>query len=143
MLELSRVLAFVEVSRRLERRDETKTGYDRWPTCDERLKSLLQSIKPESINENTLVFPSPKGKAIGLSNFNDRAWNTILTELNLKVKDGIEMTTYNCRETFITLQIMAGRSDTQVGKWVGNKSQVIQKHYLEGNKMGYIAPEEV
>lgn len=78
-----------------------------------------------------------------MSNFNDRAWTTILTELNLKFKDGVEITTYNCRDTFITLQVMAGRSDTEVGKWVGNKSQVVQKHYLEESELGYIAPEEI
>lgn len=111
--------SIVEVSGRLERRDETKTRYNRWFTCGKRLKGLLQSIKPETFDDSTLIFPSPKGKTIGLSNFNDRAWTTILTELGLKFKDGVEITTYNCRDTFITLQITAGRSDTEVGRWVG------------------------
>jgi len=128
--------SIVEVSGKLERRTETKTGIRRWFTCGERLQTLLQSIKPEVITDETLVFPSPKGKAIGLSNFNDRAWNTILNQLNLKIKDGVEMTAYNCRDTFITLQCVNGITSTQVARWVGNSSKVIEEKYLDfiGNK---------
>ncbi|GAB4364957.1 MAG: hypothetical protein Kow00121_01080 [Elainellaceae cyanobacterium] len=135
--------SILELKGRLERRNETKTGVKRWFTCGARLQALLESIKPETITENTLVFPSPKGKAIGLSNFSDRAWGTVLGELGLQYRDGVKMTPYNCRDTFITIQCANGATSTQVAKWVGNSSKVIEEKYLDKLQISQIKPKEV
>jgi integrase len=53
-------------------------------------------------------------EAIGESNFASRAWKKVLTGLELEYKDGIKMTPYNCRDTFITLQAVQGNSSTTI-----------------------------
>jgi integrase len=133
----------VEVSGRLVRHEETKTAVKRWFSCTPKLQALLQSIKPESPDPESLVFPSPKGGAIGISNFNDRAWMSILAKLELTEKHDIKMTVYNCRDTFITLQALAGQSSTTVARWVGNRSDIIEKKYLDKLKLEHLRPSEV
>lgn len=44
------------------------------------------------------MLPSPKGGAIGESDFGDRAWKNALAGLGLAAKDSIRMAPYNCRE---------------------------------------------
>jgi integrase len=135
--------SIIELKGRLERREETKTGVKRWFTCGARLEALLEAIRPEVITSETLVFPSPKGKAIGLSNFNDRAWGKVLESLDLLYKDGVKMTAYNCRDTFITIQCANGSTSTQVAKWVGNSSKVIEANYLDKLQISQIKPKEI
>lgn len=112
--------SIVEVSGRLERRYEDKTAVKQWFSCPPRLKELLQQIRPEIFGSDDLVFPSPTGKAMVESNFSDRAWSRILEKVGLASKDGIKMTPYNCRDTFITLQATQGNSSTTIARWVGN-----------------------
>lgn len=72
--------------------------------------------------------------AIKLSNFNDRAWKTILTQLGLYEKDGRKMTLYSTRRTWITAQVVAGNSSDslaetwheRIAAWAGNSAQVIE-----------------
>lgn len=135
--------SIIEMKGGLERREETKTGVKRWFTCGNRLQSLLQSIKPEQCNPDDLVFPSPKRKAIGLTNFGDRAWTGILEPLGLLHKDGVKMTPYNCRDTFITIQCANGATSTEVTGWVGNSSKVIETNYLDKLQLSQIKPKEV
>lgn len=135
--------SIVEVSGRLERRFEDKTAVKRWFSCPQRLQKLLQEIRPEEVGPDDLVFPSPKGKAIVESNFSDRAWSKILGKVGLARKDGIKMTPYNCRDTFITLQAMQGNSSTTIARWVGNSSKVIEERYLDRMKLDHLRPSDV
>ena len=135
--------SIVEVSGSLVRREETKTGVKRWFSCTPRLQALLQSIKSDSPDPTALVFPSPKGGAIRESNFSDRAWKSVLTKLELAEKDGIKMTPYNCRDTFITLQATQGNSSTTIARWVGNSSKVIEEKYLDKLKLEHLRPAEI
>lgn len=140
--------SIVEVSGKLVRRKTTKTGVKRWFTCPSKLQALLQSIRPESPDPDDLVFPSPKGGAIGESNFSDRAWKNILTSLGLNTKDGVKMTPYNCRDTFITLQAMPvdgrpGNSSTTIARWVGNSSKVIEEKYLDKLRLEQLRPTDI
>jgi integrase len=134
--------SIVEVSGKKVRRNEDKTGVKRWFSCTPKLQELLQSIKPENPHPQTLVFPSPKGGAIGETNFSDRAWKTILTNLELATKNDIKMTPYNCRDTFITLQAMQGNSSTTIARWVGNSSKVIEEKYLDRLRLEHLRPTE-
>ena len=135
--------SIVEVSGKLERRKEDKTAVKRWFSCPPRLQTLLQSIRPDKPAAEALVFPSPKGKAIVESNFVDRAWSSILTKLGLETKDGVKITPYNCRDTFITLQAMQGNSSTTIARWVGNSSKVIEQKYLDRMKLDHLKPTDV
>lgn len=84
--------SIVEVSGKLTRRNETKTGKDRWFSCYPKLQTLLVSIRPENPDPNNLVFPAAKGGAISETNLNQRGWSTVLAGLGLDQKEGIKMT---------------------------------------------------
>ena len=134
----------VEVSGTLTHRTTTKTGVKRWFNCQgTRLQSLLQSMRPETPDPDALVFPAPKGGAIRESNFKDRAWDKILANLDLTFKNGIKMTPYNARDTFITLQATQGHSSTKIARWVGNSSKVIEEKYLDKLKLEHLRPTDI
>lgn len=135
--------SIVEVSGKKERREETKTSVKRWFTCTPRLQALLQEIRPEVPDPEALVFPAPKGGAISEKNFNQRGWYGVVSSLGLQNKEGIDMTLYNCRDTFITLQALAGYSSTTIARWVGNSSKVIEERYLDKLKMASLRPADV
>ena len=135
--------SIVEVSGKLVRRTETETGVKRWFSCTPKLQALLCSIRPEHPQLDDLVFPAPKGGEIHASNFKDRAWNKVLTQLGLEMKEGVKMTPYNCRDTFITLQAIHGNSSTTIARWVGNSSQVIEEKYLDKLQLEHLRPTEV
>jgi integrase len=107
------------------------------------LRQLLLEIRPANLKADDLVFLSPKQGAIGETNFSDRAWSKILSSLKLGVKDGVKMTPYNCRDTFITLQALAGHSSTTIARWVGNSSQVIEAKYLDRLKLENLQPSDI
>jgi integrase len=135
--------SIVEVAGKQVRRKETKTGVDRWFSCPARLQEMLKAIRSKAPAPDALVFVSPKGGAIGESNFGDRAWKKILTELGLYMKDGMKMTPYNCRDTFITLQAVEGVSSTTIARWVGNSSKVIEEKYLDKVRIEHLRPRDV
>jgi integrase len=135
--------SIVEVSGKLVRREETKTGVKRWFSCTPKLQKLLRSIRPKDFQLDDLVFAAPKGGAIHETNFKDRAWNKILSRLELDVKDGVKMTPYNCRDTFITLQAMQGNSSTTIARWVGNSGEVIEEKYIDKLKLEHLRPTEI
>ncbi|MEB3230195.1 MAG: DUF3596 domain-containing protein [Leptolyngbyaceae bacterium] len=136
--------SIVEVSGVLTHRKETKTGVNRWFNCQgTRLQTMLQTIKPKNIQSDDLVFPSPRGGIIRESNFSDRAWNKALTSLGLETKNGVKMTLYNTRDTFITLQATQGHSSTKIARWVGNSSKVIEEKYLDKLKLEHLRPTDI
>lgn len=135
--------SIVEVSGKLTRRDETKTGKSRWFSCYPKLQSLLVSIRPENPNPDDLVFPAPKGGGISETNLNQRGWSTVLAGLGLGQKEGIKMTLYNCRDTFITLQAVQGTASNVIARWVGNTADVIDKKYIDKMKLDHIKPHEI
>ncbi len=133
--------SMVAVNGAMVHRKETKTGGKRWFTCPARLQELLQSLSRGGKDE--LVFPSPTGKAINSGNFSQRAWRTVLTGLDLTHKDGVKLTPYNCRDTFITLQALNGNSSTTIARWCGNSAAVIEAKYLDKLKLDYLKPTDV
>ncbi|MDX2099624.1 MAG: DUF3596 domain-containing protein [Leptolyngbyaceae cyanobacterium bins.59] len=135
--------SIVEVSGKLIPRNETKTDEDRWLACPSKLRQLLQSIRPETPIPEALVFPSPKGGAIGLSNFNDRAWKVILTQLGIYEKDGRKMTLYSTRRTWITAQAVQGNSSSRIAAWAGNSAEVIESRYMDKLKLQNLMPNDV
>jgi integrase len=104
--------------------------------CSDRLRSLLQSIKPENCNPDTLVFPSPKGNTINYNNFCNTAWNQIVDP----IKPGT--TPYSCRDTFITVQILNRVPESVIADWCDTSIEMIQKHYADFLKMLSLCPED-
>lgn len=105
-------------------RKDTKTHKIRRFPINDSLKSLLLSIKPESYKSNLPVFQAPKGGVIDAHNFLNRAWKTVLSELEIQYRSQ-----YNTRHTFITNCLESGVSVVQIAKWVGNSPEIIMKHY--------------
>ncbi|MFN3360096.1 MAG: tyrosine-type recombinase/integrase [Pseudanabaenaceae cyanobacterium] len=125
---------------KLVERPTTKTGVVRKFPCSPSLRELLRSLHPSS---HTLVFPSKQGKPINIRNFNVGAWRSVLRQLGLEYKNGTRMTPYNCRDTFISLQIAAGVSSDVVAHWVGNSPAIIRQKYLDPAALDRLTPAEV
>lgn len=49
-------------------------------------------------------------------------------------------TFYNCRDTFITNQLLKGVPASVVAAWVGNSIQIIQKHYADRIELAKVLP---
>jgi len=107
----------------------SKNNKERTFLCSPRLSSLLQSIKPDNCNPDSLVFPSPKGKSINYNNFCNNAWNAIVDPLKP------DTTPYSCRDTFITLQILKRNPESVIARWCDTSVEMIQKHYADFMKM--------
>lgn len=121
-------------------RKGTKTGKPRIFPCNAQLQNFLKSIKPESGDPESLVFPSPEGKEIDDHNFLSRAWkgyknrhgNKVDGVVTRLVKEGLVSeyrSQYNTRHTFITQCLEAGINVVQIAKWVGNTPEIIMRHY--------------
>lgn len=103
--------------------------------CNAKLQELLISIKPDEIDSNSLVFPSPTGKPIHYNNFCQSVWKKLVDP----IKSGT--TPYCCRDTFITEQISKNVAPAVVAKWVDNSVLMIEKHYLDGKTLSSILPQ--
>ena len=113
-----------------------KTQEKRKFPCNESLKLLLQSIKPEQAMPEDLIFPSPTGKPIDLNNFRNRTWKLVLKGLGIEYKK-----LYQCRHSFITFALETGKLDAKdVARLVGNSPEIIYRHYA-GNKRELFVPE--
>ncbi|MCU0568323.1 MAG: DUF3596 domain-containing protein [Oculatellaceae cyanobacterium Prado106] len=114
--------------------DGSKNNKKRRFPCSEKLRQLLQSIRPEAVTPESPVFPSPKGKFINYNNFCNNAWNKIVDPIKP------ETTPYSCRDTFITLQILKRVPETAIAQWCDTSVEMIQKHYADHLKMMSLRP---
>ncbi|OKH23352.1 site-specific integrase [Chroogloeocystis siderophila] len=112
----------------------SKNNKSRAIALSKRVQSLLLSIKPENVKPNTLVFPSPTGKPINYNNFTKRAWHTIVDPIKPNT------TPYNCRDTFITLQLLNGVPSAVIAKWCDTSTQMIDKNYADKLKLSQLRP---
>ncbi len=99
------------------------------------MQTFLDSIRPESWNSETPIFPSPKGKWVRSNNFRNRIWKPVLEHLKLDYRKP-----YQTRHTFITLALENGLDAKDVGRLVGNSPAIIYKHYA-GNKRDLFVPD--
>ena len=88
------------------------------------LKLILDEIRPEIVNPESLVFPSPKGKFIDHHNFANRAWKSVLTKCATPYRKS-----YQTRHTFISLCVEAHINSTAIGRWTGTSAKMIDNHY--------------
>ncbi len=91
-------------------------------------QQLLLSIRPDNPSDDALVFSSPRNaEIIDYQNANraDGWWRKVVDP----IKQGT--TPYNCRDTFITEQIMKGDSDTIIGRYCDTSPGMINKSYRD------------
>jgi integrase len=105
--------------------------------CTETLQFLLFSIKPNNPSPDSLVFPSPKGKAINYANFCKRGWNKLVDPIVKR-----NTTPYSCRDTFMSEQIGKGIAPEIIARWCDSSADTIRKHYLDDKILEHLRPIE-
>lgn len=108
-------------------KDGLKTQRARKFPINTQLARLLTEIKPEHVQREQLLFPSPKGKYITWNNFTNRAWQTVMASL----ADIEYRNPYQTRHTFCSLCREAGISSIQIANWVGNSATMIDRVYAK------------
>lgn len=112
----------------------SKNNTSRTVAVSSRVMNLLTSIKPADITCDHLVFPSPKGKAINYPNFITKIWGKIVNPIKPNT------TPYNCRDTFITLQLLKGVPSAVIAKWCDTSTGMIDKNYADKLKLSQLRP---
>lgn len=116
--------------------DGSKNNKIRAIAVSARVQELLISIKPETINPEDYVFPSPKGKAINYPNFLSKIWGKLVDPIKPNT------TPYNCRDTFITAQLLKGVPSAVIAKWCDTSTGMIDKNYADKLKLSQIRPTD-
>ncbi len=116
-----------------KRSQATKTWKSRTFPANERLQSLLRSIRPPNPSPTTLLFSGVKGHAVEYHNFQTRQWKPIVTRLVEEGKLSIYLPQSHCRHTFITLAL-EHLSVKDVAYLVGNSPDIIYKHYASRSR---------
>lgn len=116
--------------------DRSKNNKSRTIAVSLRVQELLLSVKAEDAKPDDYVFPSPKGKAINYPNFQTKIWRKIVDPIKPNT------TPYNCRDTFITTQLMKGTPSAVIAKWCDTSTQQIDKAYADKLKLSQLRPDD-
>jgi integrase len=103
-----------------------KTQRRRTVPLNRLMREFLNSYRQQLGNpgNDAIVFPSPRGKLIDFSNFEERGWKHTLDPAGIERRNPYQM-----RHTFITLALKSGMSPQDVAKIVGNSAKIIYEHY--------------
>jgi integrase len=112
----------------------SKNNKTRTIAVSESVRNLLLQIRPDVPNSDSPVFPSPKGKFINYENFCKRVWSKVVHPIVPKT------TPYNCRDTFITEQLLKGVSPAVIAKWCDTSTKMIEEHYADKLRLSAIRP---
>lgn len=112
----------------------SKNNKARVVAVSSRVQALLKSIKPDGDRPKYLVFPAPSGKPINYNNFTKRAWNAVVDPIKP------DTTPYNCRDTFITCQLIKGVPSAVIAKWCDTSTRMIDQSYADKLKLSQIKP---
>ncbi|MEH2034011.1 MAG: site-specific integrase [Nostoc sp.] len=104
----------------------TKTQKKRSITVNDRMQSVLATIKTEKCSSDSYLFPAKKGGFIDWHNFANRAWKSVLDTL----PDIEYRNPYQMRHTAITLMVRSGVDSVVIARWVGNSPNMISQKYL-------------
>lgn len=88
------------------------------------VQAILNEIRPETVDPESFIFTSPKGKFIDQHNFSTRAWKSILAKCGIPYRKS-----YQTRHTFISLCVEAHINSTAIGRWTGTSAKMIDNHY--------------
>lgn len=116
----------------------SKNNKSRKIAVSPRLQELLKKIKPEDVEPTQLVFYSPESSSqpINYRGFARRAWPSIVDPIKP------DTTPYNCRDTFITMQLLQGTPTTVVAKWCDTSTSMIDKNYADKLKLSQLRPTD-
>lgn len=113
-----------------------KTQKKRKFPINDQLRTMLGSIKPETAKPTDLVFGPGDGKYLSQASFR-QIWRRILKNLGIPYRKP-----YQTRHTFVTMQVINNQTDaTQVARWVGTSTRMIERHYL--GDISHVKPSEV
>lgn len=114
----------------------SKNNKSRAIAVSDRVSQLLKSMQNQEVKPTDLVFPSPTGKPINYNNFTKRAWNAIVDPIKPNT------TPYNCRDTFITCQLLKGIPSAIIAKWCDTSTLMIDRVYADKLKLGQCKPQD-
>ena len=108
----------------------TKTNEVRTFPCNQSLRGLLLSVRPDGVKPDVLVFPALGGGYINDGNFARRAWRGgIVRSLADEGRIRFYERPYSMRSTFISLALENGVPIASVAQLVGNSVEVISSNY--------------
>ncbi len=128
--------SLVQVGNRRVPSKGSKNNRTRRIAVSSKIQALLQSIKQELIDPESLVFPSLNNDSINYRNFARRAWSSIVDPIKPNT------TPYSCRDTFITMQLLKGVPTSIIAKWCDTSSQMIDKNYADKLKLTQLRPQD-
>lgn len=114
----------------------SKNNNKRTIPTSKKLQAVLLEMKENRKNsdDESLIFPSPRnGGFINYHNFLD-IWKAVVTPMFP------ETTPYNCRDSFITEQILKGVSTAIIAKWCDTSVSMIEQRYADSLKLLSIRP---
>lgn len=120
----------------LVRKEGLKTQRKRDFPINPQLQALIEEMRPKTVDFESLVFASPKGKFIDHHNFSSRAWKSILAKCGITYRKS-----YQTRHTFISLCVEANINSTAIGRWTGTSAKMIDKHYAATNLTNLRPPD--
>lgn len=128
--------SLVQIGNRRVRSEGSKNNRTRRIAVSSKIQALLQSIRPENPDPQSLVFPSLDGDSINYRNFSRRAWSSVVTPIKA------ETTPYSCRDTFVTTQLIKGVPSSVIAKWCDTSTQMIDHNYADKLKLTQLRPKD-
>jgi integrase len=116
---------------------ETKTGGVRTPPLLQPLAddlSVLYIMRGEP-PQDELVLPAPDGGHWSPSQYNNwrsRVWRPVMKDLAAGDPPQPELATarpYDCRSSFVSLQLRADENPLEIAEWTGHSPKVMWEHY--------------
>ena len=115
----------------------TKNGKVRTLPCSPRVKKILQTLKPEDCDLNSLIFKNAHNNPFNNDNIEDhwlQGGKAIVANLIEEGKLSHYLKPYSTRATFISMQLHAGFDVKTVAYWVGDKPETILNSYASINE---------
>ena len=117
-------------------RKSTKTNRARQITLSPRLQQILLARRPADWQPDGLVFPAPEGGLLNDSNFSQRVWKKLLTEIKIPYRK------FNsARHTFTSHALASGVKPMTVAEIAGHDPEVLFKHYASEIDGGLKLPD--
>lgn len=114
----------------------TKTNKARTVPLTPKLQAMLLDRKPVNVAPEDLVFPSARGGAIDDNNFRNRAWETVLTRLEIEYRKP-----YITRHTLISHALNMGMNPVEVAQLTGHDVKTLYQNYAGNVNSRPMLPE--
>jgi integrase len=129
--------SIVQVRNRRVRSEGSKNNKTRIVTIAKKAQEMLLELKRYDSNLSGLVFTNINDEPLNYRNFSRRGWKAIVDPIKP------ETTPYNCRDTFITQQLLAGTPTAIIAEWCDTSIEMIEQNYADQLKLLSIRPADV